>query len=151
MTAFSPASDLGPNDYCVLGLATCFLREDGALHPIEVIEPVPSAALEAIFKDVPTSYQQLVAVALGEIASETEFPKPQSFPAGAQWCENFQERLLAAARSYQSRPQSRDLIPLGDSYEPKNYSLERKRVLNAAHLVRPEDNVKQHPLTHQTL
>lgn len=151
MTAFSPASDLSPDAYCVLGLATCFLREDGALHPIEVIEPVPSAALEAIFKDVPTSYQQLVAVPLGGLDPATEFPKPPSFPADAQWCENFQERLLAAARTYKSRPQSLDLIPLGDSYEPPNYSLERKRVLNAAHLVRPEDNVKQHPLTHQTL
>lgn len=150
MTAFSLAPDLSPDDYCVLGLATCFLREDGALHPIEVIEPVPSAALEAIFKDVPTSYQQLAAVNLGQLSPDAA-PKPPGFPEGAQWCENFQERLLAAARTYKSRPQSRDLIPLGQSYQPKNYSLERKRVLNAAHLVRPEDNVKQHPLTHQTL
>jgi hypothetical protein len=32
-----------------------------------------------------------------------------------------------------------------------NYSLDRKRVLNASKVVRTEDNVKQHSHTHQVL
>jgi hypothetical protein len=56
-----------------------------------------------------------------------------------------------AVRTYQSRPQAQGYIPLGTISRDFNYSLERKRVLNATKVVRPEDNVKQHPLTHQTL
>ncbi|WLT37067.1 hypothetical protein NON20_13625 [Synechocystis sp. B12] len=38
----SPTS-LASDDYCVLGLATCFLREDGDFHAVDIIEPIPSA------------------------------------------------------------------------------------------------------------
>ena len=48
-----------------LGLATCFLREDSQFHSVEIIEPIPSAALEAILKQVPTSYQWAIAVKVG--------------------------------------------------------------------------------------
>lgn len=151
MNSFSPpeALALNPDDYCVLGLATCYLRDEGAVHPIEVIEPIPSAALEAILKGVPTSFRWAIAVTVGQVSPDN--PPAPPFPPEAQWCDNFTERLGAATRTYNSRPQARTHIALGQTYGDFNYSVDRKRVLNASHLVRPEDNVKQHPLTHQTL
>ena len=58
----SSPTTLTSDDYCVLGLATCFLREDSQFHAVEIIEPIPSAALEAILKQVPTSYKWAIAV-----------------------------------------------------------------------------------------
>ncbi|WP_271836646.1 hypothetical protein [Dolichospermum lemmermannii] len=36
-------------------LSTCLYKEDGEVDQIEVIEPIPTAALEAICKQIPTS------------------------------------------------------------------------------------------------
>ena len=38
---FAQASDLTADDYCVLGLATCFVREDGDIEQLTVLEPIP--------------------------------------------------------------------------------------------------------------
>jgi len=46
--SYADATDLNTDDYIVLGLATCFYKEDEEVHQIEVIESIPSAALEAI-------------------------------------------------------------------------------------------------------
>jgi hypothetical protein len=51
--AYADATDLNTDDYIVLGLATCFYKEDGEVHQIEVIEPIPSAALEAYVNRFP--------------------------------------------------------------------------------------------------
>jgi hypothetical protein len=142
---------IGADDYCVLGLATCYLREEGQFYPVEVIEPIPSAALEAILKGVPTSFQWAFAVRGQAVMADGQLSKPPAFPETAQFCDDFLERFAAAVRTYQSRPQAQAHIPLGTISRNFNYSLERKRVLNATKVVRPEDNVKQHPLTHQTL
>ena len=56
-TLLDEATDLAADDYLVVGLATCFVKEDGEVHEVEVIEPIPSAALEAIVKGIPTSYK----------------------------------------------------------------------------------------------
>ncbi|MGH7999306.1 MAG: hypothetical protein ACREPR_07750, partial [Brasilonema sp.] len=56
-TLLPNAPDISADDYCVFGLATCFLKEDGEVHQVQVVEPIPSAALEAILKGIPTSYQ----------------------------------------------------------------------------------------------
>ncbi|MEL7009608.1 MAG: hypothetical protein AAGM29_13500, partial [Cyanobacteria bacterium J06588_4] len=64
---FAQAADLAADDYCVLGLATCFVRDEGEIEQLKVLEPIPSAALEALLKGVPTSYQIACATTLGEI------------------------------------------------------------------------------------
>lgn len=148
---FSQAPDIVNDDYCVLGLATCFLKEDNEFHQVEVIEPIPSAALEAIVKGVPTSYQLACAKSVGEIFVDETPQIPAEFPATAQFCDNFSERVLAAIRTYKKRPEAKEHIPLDTVCNQFNYSLERKRVLNATNVVRTEDNVKQHSHTHKVL
>ncbi|MGV2829040.1 hypothetical protein [Myxosarcina sp. GI1(2024)] len=150
-TLLTRASDLTPEDYCVLGVATCFLREEGEVREIKVIEPIPSAALEALVKEIPTSYQAACAKTLGEIMVEDKIQLPAEFPQDANLCDHFEERLLAAARTYKSRPEAKKHLPLGTLKQDFNYSLERKRVLNATNIVRVEDNIKQHEHTHKVL
>jgi hypothetical protein len=142
------APDLVAQDYCVFGLATCFLRDEGEFKQIQVIEPIPSAALEAILKGIPTSYQLACAKSLGEIVQGDTLQVPDEFPAEAQFCENFAERAIAAGRTYKKRPEAMVHIPLGTVRQDFNYSLERKRILNAVNVVRSDDNVKQHTHTH---
>lgn len=150
-TSPTTATDLSPDDYCVLGVATCFLREEGEVREVKVVEPIPSAALEALVKAIPTSYQAACSRRVGEILSEDKVQIPSEFPQDANLCDRFEERLLAAARTYKSRPEAKKLLPLGTLKQDFNYSLERKRVLNATNIVRPEDNVKQHEHTHKVL
>ncbi|MEI6444908.1 MAG: hypothetical protein WCO29_17695 [Nostocales cyanobacterium ELA583] len=45
--AYADATDFNTDDYIILGLATCFYKEDGEVYQIEVIEPIPSAALDS--------------------------------------------------------------------------------------------------------
>ncbi|MBE9229423.1 hypothetical protein IQ264_28875 [Phormidium sp. LEGE 05292] len=152
-TAFlnAKASDVSADDYVVLGLATCFLKADGEVHQVSVVEPIPSAALEALIKGIPTSYQFAGATTLGAVLP-SEIPQlPADFPPDAQFCDEFAERAIAAARTYKSRPVAQSHIPQGTTRQDFNYSVERKRVLNSQRIVRTEDNVKQHEYTHKTL
>jgi hypothetical protein len=143
------SADLNPQDYCVLGLATCFLKTEEGLQEVQIIEPIPSAALEAIVKGIPTSYQRAWATTLAEIGSPDSLQIPPNFPPESQFCADFSERMIAATRTYKSNPQAQNLVPLGTSREDFNFSLEKKRVLNAVNVVRTEDNIKQHPHSHQ--
>lgn len=149
LLAHSP--DISPEDYCVFGLATCFVREDGEIHQVEVVEPIPSAALEAILKGIPTSYRLACAKSLGSVLGSDAPTMPSEFPASANFCDNFAERAIAATRTYNSRSEAKTHIPLNHIREDFNYSLEKKRVLNASNIVRTEDNVKQHEYTHKIL
>lgn len=150
-TLFPNALDLSPDDYCVFGLATCFLRDEGEVKEVQVIEPIPSSALEAILKGIPTSYQFACAKSLGEFYNQQTLQIPTEFPPEAQFCDSFSERVVAATRTYKSRPQAQAYIPLGTIKSDLNYSLERKRILNAESVVRAEDNIKQHSHTHKVL
>jgi hypothetical protein len=149
-TLFPNAPDICADDYCVFGLATCFVKDEGEYRQVEVVEPIPSAALEAILKGIPTSYQMACAKSLGEVFSSDIPQIPAEFPQQAQFCENFAERVVATVRTYKSRPEAKAHIPLGTVRDDLNHSLERKRVLNAVNVVRTEDNVKQHTYTHKT-
>ena len=152
VTATYPqAPDLSAEDYIVLGLATCFLKEDGKLHEVQIIEPIPSAALEALTKGVPTSYQMAYATHLGAVVNGETLQKPADFPEAAQWCDEFANRVISAARTYKAHPQAQEHIPVGSPRQDFNYSVERKRVLNSQRIVRTEDNVKQHKYTHEVL
>ncbi|ASC69120.1 uncharacterized protein XM38_000460 [Halomicronema hongdechloris C2206] len=151
-TAVLPnAPDLAANDYLVLGLATCFLRGDDGIEAITVVEPVPSAYLEAVFKGVPTSYKSLHAVELGSVVQEEPLSLPSFAESDAQLGSNFVERCIAAARTYKHREVAKEFIPLGNSRSDINYSTEKKRILNQEHIVTPADNVKQHEHTHKVL
>ncbi len=150
---FSQAADLAADDYCVLGIATCFVRDEGEIEQLTVLEPIPSAALEALLKGIPTSYQSACAKTLGEIFQDETVKIPSELQADGEIniCDRFAERVAAATRTYKSRPQAQEHIPLGVVKKDFNYSLERKRVLNTSRTVSTEDNVKQHSHTHKVL
>lgn len=142
---------ISQEDYCVFGLATCFIRDEGEIKEIKVIEPIPSAALEALFKKIPTSYQLAIATTIGQVILENTIQKPSEFPDDSQFCDDFVDRTFAATRTYKSKPSAQEYLKLGASKSDFNYSLERKRVLNSVHKVSDDDNVKQHPNTHKIL
>ncbi|OLP17842.1 hypothetical protein BST81_12310 [Leptolyngbya sp. 'hensonii'] len=149
---YPDAPDLSTEDYLVLGLATCFIKEEGEVHELQVAEPIPSAALEAIVKGIPTSYQWAIGTNLGSIFPGESSPQlPGEFPAGIHLCEEFRQRAIAAARTYKRRPSAQTLIPAGTMRQDFNHSLDRKRILNSQRIVRTEDNVKQHEYTHKVL
>ncbi|WGV24053.1 hypothetical protein [Halotia branconii] len=150
-TSYQNAPDLAADDYIVIGLATCFVKEDGEVHQVEVIEPIPSAALEALLKGIPTSYKLACAITLGALLDGDTPLLPDGFPESAQLGEEFVSRVFATARTYKRRETAKSLIPLGTTYTDLNYSIERKRVLNAARVVTKEDNIKQHSHTHKVL
>lgn len=144
-------SGISQEDYCVFGLATCFIRDEGEIKEIKIIEPIPSAALEALFKAIPTSYILVTAKTISEIIVEDSLQKPSEFPDDSQFCDDFVDRTFAATRTYKSKPSAQEFIKLGTSKSDFNYSLERKRVLNNVHKVSDDDNVKQHSHTHKIL
>ncbi|HEY9900822.1 MAG TPA: hypothetical protein V6D43_00070 [Candidatus Sericytochromatia bacterium] len=150
-TSLNHAPDLSTDSYLVVGLATCFLKEDGEVHQVKVIEPIPSAALEAILKGIPTSYSLACGTTIGELLPEETLEKPAEFPPEAQFCDEFATRAIAAARTYQSRQEAQSHIPVGTTRNDFNYSTERKRVLNQTRVVRKEDDIKQHEYTHKVL
>lgn len=150
-TVYPNAPDLSADDYLVIGLATCFVKQDREVCQVKMVEPIPSAALEAIVKGIPTSYEMACATTLGTVLVGETLQKPANFPSTAKFPEEFAPRAIAAARTYKSRPVAKQYIPLGTTRNDFNYSTERKRVLNAQNIVRAEDNVKQHEYTHQVL
>ncbi len=151
VTAYPNAPDLSADDYLVIGLATCFIKEDGEVSQVKVVEPIPSAALEAIVKGIPTSYQIACGTTLGAVLSGETPLLPTDFPPEAQFSDNFASRAIAATRTYKIHPEVKSLVPPGTRRDDLNYSLERKRILNAENIVSSEDNVKQHEYTHKVL
>lgn len=145
------ASELTLEDYCPFGLATCFIRDEGEIHEVKVIEPIPSAAIEAILLGIPTSYEFICGKNLGDLFDGDSPQIPTDFPSEAQFCDRFIERAIAATRTFKNRPSATKHIPLGTKKQDLNYSLSKKRVLNNTTVVSTEDNVKQHQYTHQVL
>jgi len=150
-TVYPNSPDLCADDYVAVGLATCFIKEEGEVHEVKVIEAIPSAALEAIVKGIPTSYQMAWGTTLGAVLDGDSPKMLPEFPASAQFSDEFGFRAIAAARTYKSRPQAQSHIRSGTVRSDFNYSLERKRVLNSQRIIRTEDNVKQHEYTHKVL
>ncbi|MBU6229386.1 MAG: hypothetical protein KGQ93_06805 [Cyanobacteria bacterium REEB459] len=142
---------LSPDSYVLLGLATCYLRQEAEVDAVYVLEPIPSAYLHSLLQGIPTSYRQVWATTVNQAltASLADFSVPDHSPL--QRCTDFEERLMAAARTYQSRPEATALIPAGTSRSDLNYSTERKRILNAKNKVSRADNVKQHRYTHEVV
>lgn len=151
MNLLAQVSDISLEDYCPFGLATCFVRDEGEIYQVKIVEPIPSAALEAILQGVPTSYEFICGKTLGSLFVGELPTIPTDFPQDAQFCDRFLERAIAATRTFKSRPEATKHIPVGAIKQDLNYSLNKKRVLNDSKLVRAEDNVKQHEYTHQVL
>lgn len=151
VTALKDAPDVSADNYLVVGLATCYLKEDGEVHEVTIIEPIPSAALEALLKGIPTSYSLAVGTTLGQLIADETLQRPAEFPENAQFCDDFAARAIAAARTYLSRQEAQSHIPVGTSTNNLNYSTERKRVLNQTRVIRKEDDIKQHEYTHRVL
>jgi hypothetical protein len=147
------AADLAPEDYIVLGLATCFIKEDGEVKQLKVVEPIPSATLETLYQGIPTSYEMAIATTLGEVMQGDAPKLPAMFPANAIIFGDFNDRVSATARTYKRDRQAhvKKLMPLGTEKHDFNYSTERKRILNSERTISTEDNVKQHDHTHKVL
>ncbi|MFQ3679077.1 MAG: hypothetical protein SNJ60_01010 [Pseudanabaenaceae cyanobacterium] len=141
--------DLTAASYLAIGEAVCFVRGEGGPTAIAIAEPIPSAAWESLLQGIPTSYRRVRAVTLGEVL--TPDGQPQIPWDGVSPAADFAERAIAAARTYQSRPQAQNHLPLGQTYTALNHSTERKRLLQETRVVRDEDNVKQHAYTHKIL
>ncbi len=153
MNLSSSPTMLSDSDYIIVGLAHCFAKQDTNLVPLNVLEPVPSAYFEALTKGVPTSYEVLYGLQLGDLLKD-EQPIVTNLPVDTkdvQFCEDFVERTLAAARTYQGREDIQTTLPCGQTFSEINFSTEKKRILNPSHRVTAEDNVKQHKYTHMTL
>jgi len=144
------APELSVTDYLVVGVATCFRRDEGDLITVKVLEPIPSAYLESLLQNIPTAYEKVVATTIGDLLDNEHFISNLGI-ADVHWCENFGDRVIAAARTYQGRPAAQALIPLGTERTDLNYSTEKKRVLNFKNVVKAEDNVRQHAYTHKKL
>jgi hypothetical protein len=151
LTTIAEAPDLTAEDYLVVGVATCFFRDDDGVHAVKVIEPIPSSAIEALLKGIPTSYEIAAGTTLGALIGGDTPEIPASFPTDCQLGNEFAYRCIASARTYKRRPQAQAHIALGETYTSFNYSTERKRILNADRVVTKDDNVKQHAYTHQKL
>lgn len=149
--SYPNAPDVSAEDYIVIGLATCFIKEDGEVHEVQIAEPIPSAALEAIVKGIPTSYQMACATTLGAVLTGDTLQKPEGFPDSAQFADEFAQRAISSARTYKRREEAKSLIPPGTIRNDFKYTTERKRVLNTKRVVTKEDNVKQHDYTHKVL
>ena len=147
----SAQTDLPADSYVVLGFATCYLRQDGEITEIQIIEPVPSAHLETVLKGVPTSYSALAATTLGQAVDNPKTGLPVEAQRSVHLCEDFTERLQATARSYIHRPSATKLLSPGSSFTDLNFSLDSKRILNPKNKVSKSDNVKQHRYTHEVL
>lgn len=143
-------SDLVADDYLVVGVASCYQQIDGELSPIQVLEPIPSAYLESIFQGITTSYQLVYGVTVGTALAATD-ASAMTGEQGTRFCQNFGDRVAAAARTYKSRPEARSLVPLGETRTDVNHSTDKKRVLNLENVVTAEDNVRQHEYTHRKL
>ena len=138
-------------DFVVLGLAHCFVRdEERQLQPVQVVETIPSAAFLTLLQKIPSSYSQLVACEMSQVlADDGTVTLPEEFPPEATLAQDFNERLQAAARTFQHHPEAR-VWNIGQA-DSRQVSTHNKRVLNAQNNVADNDNVKQHPLTHTTL
>lgn len=148
---YPTAADLSADDYVAIGLATCFIKQEGEVHQVLVAEPIPSAALEALIKGIPTSYQLVCGTTLGALIDGQTVKLSADFPAETQICDDFAERVTAAARTYKRRKIAQSLVPSGTTKTDFNFSTDRKRVLNSERIIKAEDNVKQHAYTHQVL
>ncbi|WP_017326396.1 hypothetical protein [Synechococcus sp. PCC 7336] len=159
MTASLSSNEVQGLEYLVLGVATCFKRnEEGRLEEILVAEPLPAAELDCLYSAARTSsYQLLYATTYAELVQDGTPVLPADIvPAGTIPANAFVERAQAAVRSYRSKSDFKHL-PIGETATPDsqpfalNYNPEPKRILDVVYEPSDADNVKQHSHTHARL
>lgn len=148
---YPQAPDVSTTDYVPVGLAVCFFKEDGEVHQVNVLEPIPTSGLSTLLAGVPTSYQKVYGLNLGDVLDGEAAQRWAGCPEGVGFCEDFAFRAVSAARTFQRQPELAKLVPVGAICDSLNHSTERKRVLNLKNVVSAEDNVKQHAHTHKVL
>ena len=159
MTVSLSANEVQGLEYLVLGIATCFKRnEAGRLEELLVAEPVPAAELDCLYSAARTSsYQLLYATTYAELVRDGAPVLPVDVvPANTVPGQAFVERARAAVRSYRTKPNFKHLA-VGDTVSPDSgpfslkYSPEPKRILDVDYQPSDADNVKQHAHTHARL
>lgn len=138
--------DVDGDGYTVLGLAHCFEKNDeGKLADKFVIEPIAANGVECMATGAPTCFKHVYGVSVGDAMKKSKAVLPSEFAEGL-WCEHYQERLEATARTW-LRPHAQDnlmdLVPLGKTVSKYNYNTDLKRVLNFTNVVNDDDNIKQ--------
>jgi len=121
-TSYPNAPDLSADDYIVIGLATCFIKEEGEVHQVQIVEPIPSAALRRSKAFLP--YQLACATTLGAVLAGETPQRPAGFPESAQFGDEFVQRVLAAARTYKRREVAKSHSQ-GTTRDDFKYSTER--------------------------
>lgn len=144
------APDVNPDDYLVLGVTTCFTKQEGEVSEVQTLEPIPSGYLEALVQGVETSYQYIWATTLQEVLLGERLQMPDGVDEAVQFGYDFAERAIAAVRTYKTRPEAMSHLPLGQQWKELNYFFPRKRLLNTERKVTTSDNVKQHDHTMKT-
>jgi hypothetical protein len=145
------STDLAPHSYVLMGVATCYVRQEGETLAVEVVEPIPSAYSETLIQGAPTAYRQIWGSTLEAALAFDPASLTLDDGAKAQRCADFEQRTQAAARTYQNRPQAAAAVPVGTCRQDLNYSTAHKRILNPKNKVSRNDNVKQHKYTHEVL
>ncbi|EFJ42574.1 hypothetical protein VOLCADRAFT_107210 [Volvox carteri f. nagariensis] len=139
------ATDVPEEAYACVGLAQCFRKTGGGLEPVLVIEPLSASSLECLANGARTSYKMVTGVSFGDAMNRNRDVLPDAF-RDAPFCENYEFRCEAAARTWQ-RPHAQDnlmdIVPLGKARSNFNFSLEDKRILNMDNVVNDSDNIKQ--------
>ena len=131
-------------NFVALGLANCVIRDsENQLQEIQVIEPIPSASLATLVQGIATSYCLVKGFRIDELLDNTqEVIFPTDFPEKAALAQDFKERLLAAARTYQNCDAESLPIQIGQELSLNN-PLPQRRVLNQQSIVTDSDNIKQ--------
>ncbi|GLI64740.1 hypothetical protein VaNZ11_008107 [Volvox africanus] len=139
------ATEVSDDAYICLGLAQCFRKASGGLEPVLVVEPLSASSLECLANGARTSYKLVTGVSFGDALHRNRDALPDAFRE-APFCENYEFRCEAAARTWQ-RPHAQDnlmdIVPLGKVRSNFNFSLEDKRILNLDNIVNDSDNIKQ--------
>lgn len=133
------------SDYVAVGLAHCFREVDEKLVDYLIIEPIPSASVESMFKGAATSYKCIVGSTLGEVLRQDVGLLPEELRGGV-FAQNFDYRTKAAARTWKKQYAQENLLqlaPIGVVKKDFNFSLEEKRILGVVFEVKDEDNIKQ--------
>jgi len=146
-------------DYLVVGVAACRRRNsEGKAEDIWVFEPIPATALEAMVRELKTSFVALMAVPYGDVLVDGDVLVPEAlWRPELQIGEDFVFRATAAARTFKAKPHLQ-LVPLDVLCTPEtatplklHYADELKRILGAKREISESDNVKQHSHTHKVL
>lgn len=134
------------DDYIVLGLAHCFVKDaDARLQDCFVVEPIPAGAVECMDNGGVTCYLHAYGTRLGVALKQDTSLLPKEFES-AKFAEDFEFRTRCASRTWKRQHPQENLLSLvadGVLRSDWNFNLDDKRILNMEHEVNDSDNIKQ--------